>query len=154
VIVRYEGELIVVADGRRAWLRPAAVGVVLVVIGWFLLRPDAPAWIVILGVLLAAFGLVVFFLPMERIEIDRRQRELRTVKRWLWGRGRSRATAFAEIESVDVEALSGEDGSETYYPRIVLKSGRGRRLTSTGTSDRRDAEGAASLARQAILGEG
>jgi hypothetical protein len=97
-------------------------------------------------------GIAAFFLPMQRVEIDRDRREFRFVQQWPWGPGRTRATGFDEVQDVAVDVEAGEDGSETYNAQLILKSGRKRLLTSAGTREKRDAENAAHLVREAIRG--
>lgn len=94
---------------------------------WASLIVAAVAWVIGLG------GHV-------KMVVDTSRREIRVSNTTLWGEKPTRVVSFDEVESSEV-AYSLISEADTYLPRLILKSGEKLALTTTGCSDRSDAEG-------------
>jgi len=149
MIVRRDGDVIVIEDPAYAWAIRWILSLLFLAIAWGCLA-SATTGFRLLGVLLGLAGIAVLVSPLLRTEIDPRRREFRRFKRWPWGKGRAQVVSFDEVERVQLDVQEGEDGAECYFPQLVLKSGRTLGLSSAGAKDKREGDGAVSLAREAM----
>ena len=79
-------------------------------------------------------ALAAIFSPLRYTEFDQRDRHIQFTNWWLWGYGRSKIIGFDEIASADVQVSRGSESPDTYFPRVILKSGKTKLLSFEGGS--------------------
>lgn len=120
-------------SGRPFWLTVAVIASICAVIFY---NNPVNFWA---SVIVAAAGWVMGLGGHVKIIVDSSKREIRVSNTTLWSEKPRRVVSFDDVASSEVAySLIGE--GDTYLPRLILKSGEKLALTTTGCSDRSDAE--------------
>lgn len=152
MLIARQGDLLVISDPPRAsrnrWLFAlfSLTGAGLTQIG-----PHAGSTTsLVFAALFGVFALVGALSPARRTEIDKKLRQVRFYNGWLWRWSRPRVIDFDDVTGVDVHLSRGSEGPDLHSPRLLLKSGQPKPLSSNGSA--MDAENVARAIRHAIFG--